>query len=378
VGAEDRGPERPLRLPVERARELAVRSVRRGERRGAAGQGAVGIELHRADRQPIVTERSCQPERLECVELRRDRHRGQADAEETALTGQPVGVQLPPRDLSVDDRGDPGGERRLRPAVDVGDDLLERRVVVEARPVVPDVDARRDDELLGSVEAISGEAAASVADEVAARGIGGVVGQATQLQAHAVGERMVAAHVLNEDRVDPRRLVQVPAGRQAAVRVRLRVHPDGPDPRPVGRALRCFRDPVHESRDRADAGMADVDGGELRTGEREVVVGIHEPRQDRPAADIDMPRIVRHRGAHDRVAADGCDAIPDDRHPAAERRLPAPSGEHAPVVKDETGHPGQSSHLAGRLDDRCLGLHARSTMLGSGLRSSLARPPCRR
>ena len=172
VRSGDRLPEVLLRTPVQGAGELALGSVRRRERRGAAGQGAIGVELHRSDRQPVVTEPTGETERLERVELRRDRHRREADAEEPAFAGDAVAVQLSPRDLRIDDRGDARGERCAHPAIDVGDDLLERRVVMEARSVVADVDRGRDDELLRRVEAVAGQAAAIVADEAPALRVG--------------------------------------------------------------------------------------------------------------------------------------------------------------------------------------------------------------
>ena len=112
-----------------------------------------------------------------------------------------------------------------------------------------DVDAGRDDELLGGIEAVAGQAAALVADEAAALRVRGVVGQAAPLQPEAVGERVVAAHVLHEDRVDAGRVVEIPAGRQPAVGEHLRVQPDRPDPLPVGRPLgrlatRATRSPI--------------------------------------------------------------------------------------------------------------------------------------
>ena len=117
---------------------------------------------------------------------------------------------------------------------------------MEPRAVVPDVDRRRDDELLGGVEAVARQPAPLVADEVAALRIGGFVADAPLLQPEAVGERVMAAHVLDEHRMDPRRLVEVPARRQPAVAEHLRVHPDRPDPLAVGRPLGGLCDPADE------------------------------------------------------------------------------------------------------------------------------------
>ena len=303
VGPRDRFPERVLGLPVEGAGELATWAIRCREAGRPAGQGAVGVELHRPDREEVVAERPRQSERLELVELRGDRHRGHPDAEQAALASRPVAVHLAPCDLRVDDRGDARGQRaRTGPALDVADDLLERRVVVEPGTVVADVDGGRDHELLCGVEEVAGRPTAIVPDEASSLRVGRVVGQATDLQPEAVREGMVAAHVLHEDRVDTRRLVEVPAGRQPAVPEHLRVHSDRADPRPVGRALRGFGDALDEIGDGGDSRIADVDGGELCAREREMVVCVDEARQDRSPADIDPAR-VRWSGRKDASSA---------------------------------------------------------------------------
>ncbi len=144
------------------------RAVRLGERRRPAGEGAVRVELHRPDRQPVVAEPPGQPEGLVLVELRRDRHERHADAEQASPACRAVAIQLATGDLGVDDRRDAGGERGPAAAIDVAHDLLERRIVMEPRAVVPDVDRRRDDELLGGVEAVARQPASLVADEAAA------------------------------------------------------------------------------------------------------------------------------------------------------------------------------------------------------------------
>ena len=173
------------------------------------------------------------------------------------------------------------------------DDLLERGVVVEPRAVVADVDRRRDHELLRGVEAVAGQPAALVADEVAALRIGDVVGEAARLQPEAVGQGVMAAHVLDEHRVDAGRLVEVPARRQPAVAEHLRVHADGPDPLAVRRPLGGLGDPRDEVRDGRHAGIPHVDGRELRAREREMVMGVDEAR----AGSTGPPTSIRGRRA---------------------------------------------------------------------------------
>ena len=120
--------------------------------------------------------------------------------------------------------------------------------------MVADVDPGRHDQLLGGIKAIAGQPAIIVADEVAAFRIGRAVVQPTRLQTGAVRERVVAAHVLDQHRVDPRRLVEIPARGEAAVREHLRVHPDRADPCAIRRALRRFGDAGHQIRDGATPG----------------------------------------------------------------------------------------------------------------------------
>ena len=338
VGAGDGRPEVVLRRPVQRPGELAVGPVGRGERRGAAGQCAVGVELHRPDRQPVVTEPPGQPDRLVLVELRRDRHRRDPDTEQASFARGPVAGELAPGDLRVHDRGDAGRERRPAATVDVGHDLLERRVVVEPRAVVADVHRRRDDELLRGVEAVAGQAALLVADEVTALWIGDVVGQAPPLEAEAVGQGVVTAHVLDQHRMDACRLVEVPARREAAVAEQLRVHADGADPLAVGRPFGGLGDPRDEVVDGRHAGIPRVDRGQLRAGEGEVVMGVDETRQDGPASDVDGSRVGWSRCTQRGLAADRDDPIADDGHAAAERRLARPGREHASVEQDQSVH----------------------------------------
>ena len=170
--------------------------------------------------------------------------------------------------------------------------------------MVADVDARRDDQLLRGIQAIAGQAAAVVADEAAALRIGGVVVQAALLQPEAVRQRVVAAHVLDQDRMDARRLVEVPAGRKPAVGEHLRVHPDGADPVPSGvrsaaSAIRATRSAIER-----DARVARIDRGQLGAGEREVVMRVDEARQDGAALDIDRAGVRWRGGPRRGVAAD--------------------------------------------------------------------------
>ena len=67
----------------------------------------------------------------------------------------------------------------------------------------------------------------------------------------------------------------------------------------------------------ADARVAHVDRGELCAGEGEVVMRVDEAGQDRPPTDVDQPGVGRGGGADGVVAADGDDAVADDRDAAA-------------------------------------------------------------
>ncbi len=204
--------------------------------------------------------------------------------------------------------------------------------------MVTDVDRRRDDELLSGVEAVPRHPAVLVADEVAALGIAGVVAKAPLLEPEAVGQGVMSAHVLDEHRVDPRRLVEVPAGRQAPVAEHLRVHADGADPLAVRRPLGGLGDPADEVRDRRDARVANVDRGELRAGEGQVVMGVDEAGQDRPARRVDLQAVRRGGGEDGVVVADGDDPVADDRD-AAREGSPRRSGrEHPPVHEHQPAH----------------------------------------
>ncbi len=225
--------------------------------------------------------------------------------------------------------------------------------------MVADIDGRRDDELLRGVEAIAGQAAPLVADEVPALRIGDVVGQAAPFEPEAVGQGVVAAHVLDQHRMDSRRLVEVPAGRQAAVAEQLRVHPDGADPLAIGCPFGRLGDPGDEVSDGRHAGVSRVDRGQLRAGEREVVMRVDEARQDRPPGDVDHLRIGRSGGTRGVVAADGDDPVADDRDAAAERRFAGPGREHASVEQDKPAHP---AHL--RTGQRANHVHCSSLRCG--------------
>ena len=197
--------------------------------------------------------------------------------------------------------------------------------------MVSDVDRRRHDELLRGIEAVARQPAALVADEAAALRIVHVVAQAPLLQPEGVGQGVVAAHVLDEHRMDPRRLVEVPARRQPPVDERLRVHADGADPPAVGRPLGGFGDSADEVPDRRHARIAHVDGGELGAGEGEVVMSIDEAGHDRAAGNVNSPAVRWGGGQGGVVIADGDDPVADDRDRARERELPGTGREHPPV-----------------------------------------------
>ena len=148
----------------------------------------------------------------------------------------------------------------------------------------------------------------------------------------------MAAHVLDEHRMDPRRLVEVPAGRLVAVPEHLRVHADGADPLSVGCPLGGLGDARHQVRDGRHAGVAHVDRGELSTREREMVMRVHEPRQDGAPANVDQPGVVRSGGTGRVVVADGRDPVAHDSDPTAERRFSGPCREHPTVEQDEPAH----------------------------------------
>ena len=75
VGANDEVSQL-RRLPVGGAGELAMRPVRLRKPGGAPDERAVRIELHRGDAQVVVPERRGNADRLEIIEVVRERHQG--------------------------------------------------------------------------------------------------------------------------------------------------------------------------------------------------------------------------------------------------------------------------------------------------------------
>ena len=85
--------------------------------------------------------------------------------------------------------------------------------------------------------------------------------------------------------------------------------------------VRSAASAIRPTRSAIDAtpGIANVDRGELGAGEGQVVMGIDEAGQDRPAGDVDSQAVRRGGGEHGVIVADGDDPVARDRDPARER-----------------------------------------------------------
>ena len=174
-------------------------------------------------------------------------------------------------------------------------------------------------------------------------------------------------HVLDEDRGrgSPRR---DPARGQAPVGELLGVHPDSPDPRPIRRPPRPPRRSDRRDRRSMRRPGSDIDRGQLRAREGEMVVRVDEARHDQSPLDVERLGGRRHR-ADRGIAADGHDALADIATPPANAGSPARAVKTRPLTRTSP-RIEPSSHRP-TVPAAGSALHRRSTMQRSGWRTRL-------
>lgn len=142
-----------LGLVVPGSDELAALAVGLGEGRRPADEGPVGVELHRADPEPIVAEGALEADRGVGLELVGQGHADRPDEEAAQAAGLAVGAELSGGDLRVAHRREPRGEVRPSRSLHRLDELVQRGLGVEVRAVRADVHRDGLHELARGVQA---------------------------------------------------------------------------------------------------------------------------------------------------------------------------------------------------------------------------------
>ena len=211
-----------------------------------------------------------------------------------------------------------------------------------------DVDRALQDEVRRAVEEQPGRPTGVVPLQRAAWRIRDVVRDAPLGECPRVDQRVMAGYVEDDHGVIARRFVEVPARRPAALAELRPVHPEAANPAARRRPLGGVVDEGDELLDRSGRSGPGIDREECLRRAGEVVVGIDEAGNDRPAGQVDEVGVGLDGLPHLRLFADRRDpAAPDgDRGRPRASRI----ARHDPPVPEHDRRTGFSHrhHLAHR------------------------------
>src|SRR2546425_8742612 len=309
-------------LVIEDAVVVGLGRIAFREIGGQPAEGAVGVQLDAAEREPVVSQAPDQPELEYLFEEGRDDHHVHAQVEAAGVARGDVGFRLAPADLRIHDRGDPGPQKLMQGAIELTAGNLGRLRQVNVGTVVANLDPVSAGEQVarGVPEKAIGRAVRIAADLTPRRGRR-LRGDAVGLEAETIHAASMAADVHDIDLAIDSGTVEVAGEWLAALRQAAIVVAEGAQRRTLRKAACVLAQERDERIDRRGDAWADVHPG-LRLAEHEwVTVSVDEAGHERPAGQVVLLAVAssKRSALFERARPD--DSIAVDRQRVDAKRI---------------------------------------------------------